>query len=152
MFRSTLKIFRPASSLVALRKPLIAKQQLASLSTLSGSKIIDRNLKSAFLVRHFSGSPEPELICEKKDQVFFIRLNRPKKFNALTPEIYSGIIDGLNQAVEDPEVKFTVITGTGKYFSSGNDLRKLCVVVSSFFSKLNYLFREFYSIGCRIRW
>lgn len=68
---------------------------------------------------------EPELVFEEKDHVFFIRLNRPKKFNAITPEIYNGIIGALKRSAEDPDIKFTVITGTGKYFSSGNDLRKL---------------------------
>jgi len=66
---------------------------------------------------------EAGLIFESKDHVYWIKLNRPKQYNAITQEIYEGIIDALKRAAEDPEIKFAVITGSGKYFSSGNDLK-----------------------------
>lgn len=75
-------------------------------------------------MRLFSSDSEPVVITEKKGQVLFIRLNRPKKYNAVNQEVYDGIVDGLNEAAKDSEVKFTVVTGNGKYFSSGSDLRK----------------------------
>nr|XP_027195802.1 enoyl-CoA delta isomerase 2, mitochondrial-like [Dermatophagoides pteronyssinus] len=65
---------------------------------------------------------EPELVFEERDQVYWIKLNRPKQYNAITPEMYQGLIDALKRSGEDPGIKFTVITGNGPYFSSGNDL------------------------------
>ncbi|KAI2803156.1 Vacuolar protein sorting-associated protein 33A [Blomia tropicalis] len=70
-----------------------------------------------------SSKQEPDIVFESKNHVYTIRLNRPKQYNAITPEIYEGIIDALKRAGEDPDIKFVVITGTGKYFSSGNDLK-----------------------------
>lgn len=67
---------------------------------------------------------EPELVFEERDQVYWIKLNRPKQYNAITPEMYQGLIDALKRSGEDPGIKFTVITGNGPYFSSGNDLSK----------------------------
>lgn len=69
-----------------------------------------------------SAEKEPGLVFESKDHVYWIRLNRPKQYNAITREMYDGIIEALKRAAEDPEVKFVVLTGNGKYFSSGNDL------------------------------
>lgn len=69
-------------------------------------------------------SAEPELVFEERDQVYWIKLNRPKKFNAITPEMYLGIADALKRSAEDPGIKLTVITGNGQFYSSGNDLRK----------------------------
>lgn len=71
---------------------------------------------------------EPELIFEKKDHVYWIKLNRPRQCNALTQEMYDGIVDALKLAGEDQDIKFTVLTGTGEYYSSGNDLSKLNLV------------------------
>lgn len=44
------------------------------------------------------------------------------KYNALTLEMFQQLIDALNGAAVDPEVRFLVMTGTGDYYSSGNDL------------------------------
>lgn len=70
-----------------------------------------------------SAEEEPGLVFESKDHVYWIKLNRPKQYNAITREMYDGIVEALKRAGEDPEVKFVVLTGTGKYFSSGNDLK-----------------------------
>ncbi|OTF79889.1 hypothetical protein BLA29_009564 [Euroglyphus maynei] len=70
---------------------------------------------------------EPELVFEERDHVYWIKLNRPKQYNAITPEMYEGIVDALKRSAEDPAIKFTVVTGNGPYFSSGNDLSKFVV-------------------------
>ena len=36
--------------------------------------------------------------------------------------MYSAIGEALNAAAEDPSVKVAVLTGTGKFYSSGYDL------------------------------
>ncbi|CAJ0569090.1 unnamed protein product, partial [Mesorhabditis spiculigera] len=55
-------------------------------------------------------------------KVFKMTLNRPKKFNALTLDMYRGIQEGLKYAQGNPSVTIAVLTGTGNYFCSGNDL------------------------------
>uniref|UniRef100_T1IX27 ACB domain-containing protein n=1 Tax=Strigamia maritima TaxID=126957 RepID=T1IX27_STRMM len=51
-----------------------------------------------------------------------ITLNRPAKKNALDLKAYDEIPHALEDADNDQNVKFVVMTGTGDYFSSGNDL------------------------------
>ena len=81
-----------------------------------------------------SGAEEPPLVFEEKDHVYWIRLNRPKAYNALNEEMYEGIIEALKRAAEDPDIKFVAIKGTGKYFSSGNDLSKFSCTFNAFFT------------------
>jgi peroxisomal 3,2-trans-enoyl-CoA isomerase len=64
----------------------------------------------------------PNIVITNKDGVFTIRLNRPKKKNALLGEMYTEIIDALNAAAKDESVRVAVTTGTGDYYCSGNDL------------------------------
>ncbi len=56
------------------------------------------------------------------DGIRTIRLNRPKKKNALTLDMFSTLSNALVDANVDTSTKFVVLTGTGDYFSSGNDL------------------------------
>ena len=51
-----------------------------------------------------------------------LRINRPQRLNAINYKLYAAIPAALTEAADDPKVKITVLTGTGRYFSSGNDL------------------------------
>ncbi|KAI6651530.1 Enoyl-CoA delta isomerase 2, mitochondrial [Oopsacas minuta] len=64
---------------------------------------------------------DANIIYSIKHSYAEIRLNRPKKFNAITWQMYGEIGEFLDRARRDT-VKFAVITGTGDYYSSGNDL------------------------------
>ena len=75
-------------------------------------------------IRKLSSITEPVVTIEVKNQVQWIRLNRPKQYNALNTGMFNGIVDALQSATSNPEVKFAVITGNGKFFCSGNDLSK----------------------------
>uniref|UniRef100_A0A915CZR7 Enoyl-CoA delta isomerase 2, mitochondrial n=1 Tax=Ditylenchus dipsaci TaxID=166011 RepID=A0A915CZR7_9BILA len=55
-------------------------------------------------------------------KVFKIQLDRPDKFNAITWDMYEGLIEALNNASKDRSTSLTVITGSGDYYCSGNDL------------------------------
>lgn len=68
-------------------------------------------------------SSSDELIQHVKEgKVFNIVLNRAQKKNALTPDMYNKIREGLEIAAKDTETVVTVLSGRGDYFSSGNDL------------------------------
>ena len=41
--------------------------------------------------------------------------------------MYQEIIEALNEAENDPEVKICCITGNGPFFSSGNDLENFMI-------------------------
>ncbi|CAB1349452.1 unnamed protein product [Coregonus sp. 'balchen'] len=61
------------------------------------------------------------LLVSTEDNITTIRLNRPQKKNAITVEMYNEIIKALEQAGKDDSV-ITVITGSGDFYCSGNDL------------------------------
>lgn len=57
-----------------------------------------------------------------QERVLTIRMDRPEKKNALTREMYLGMIEGLQQAEADGAVRVVLITGSEDCFTSGNDL------------------------------
>nr|ACN11335.1 Peroxisomal 3,2-trans-enoyl-CoA isomerase [Salmo salar] len=61
------------------------------------------------------------LLVSTEDNITTICLNRPQKKNAITVEMYNEVIKALEQAGKDDSV-ITVITGSGDFYCSGNDL------------------------------
>ncbi len=60
---------------------------------------------------------------ETRGQVSHITLDRPEALNALTPGQRDHVIGLLGDASGDPEVRAVVLTGTGRGFCAGADLR-----------------------------
>ncbi|WP_406393199.1 enoyl-CoA hydratase-related protein [Streptomyces sp. NBC_00882] len=56
-------------------------------------------------------------------QVSYITLNRPEVLNALTPGQRDLVVELLDRATADPDVRAVVLTGTGRGFCAGADLR-----------------------------
>lgn len=54
--------------------------------------------------------------------VMTLTLNRPEVHNAFDDRLIAGLVEALQQAEQDPEVRVVVLTGAGKSFSSGADL------------------------------
>ncbi len=67
-------------------------------------------------------SSEPHVLVENKSGVCWIKFNRPKKYNAITTEMYELFIKALQNATNDDSIKLALITANGNYYSSGNDL------------------------------
>ncbi|MFN2609838.1 MAG: enoyl-CoA hydratase-related protein [Actinomycetota bacterium] len=60
----------------------------------------------------------------REGDVMWITLNRPEVFNAFDDEMGAGFLAGL-QSASDPDVRCVVITGAGKAFCAGEDLKAL---------------------------
>jgi 2-(1,2-epoxy-1,2-dihydrophenyl)acetyl-CoA isomerase len=60
---------------------------------------------------------------EVKDNICTITLNRPEVYNAFNNEMSFELQDALKQATRDSEVRVVVLTGEGKAFCSGQDLK-----------------------------
>jgi enoyl-CoA hydratase/carnithine racemase len=67
------------------------------------------------------------ILFEKADQVGRITLNRPERLNAFTGSMREEIYDALCQCESD-DVRAVVITGAGKGFCSGADVKFLTQV------------------------
>lgn len=53
-----------------------------------------------------------------------LTLNRPQAMNALDGATKTGLLTGLRDAAADPAVRAVVVTGSGRAFSAGQDLRE----------------------------
>lgn len=62
------------------------------------------------------------LVITKNDGVLTVRLNRPHKKNSLSFAMYKALTRVVREAADDDSVHYFVLTGTGDFFSSGNDL------------------------------
>jgi enoyl-CoA hydratase/carnithine racemase len=56
------------------------------------------------------------------DSILCLQIHRPEKRNAITPDIYSSLVERLKKGDEDEAVKVVVLHGTHNCFTSGNDL------------------------------
>ncbi len=57
------------------------------------------------------------------DGVRIVTLNRPHRLNAIVPELLEDLIAALRAADRDPGVRAVVLTGAGRAFCSGDDLK-----------------------------
>ncbi|MFZ0889809.1 MAG: enoyl-CoA hydratase-related protein [Candidatus Binataceae bacterium] len=64
-----------------------------------------------------------DLICEKKASVGMLRLNRPERMNAISFEMIDALGRALAELDDDPQVRVVVLTGEGRGFCSGMDLK-----------------------------
>ncbi len=64
-----------------------------------------------------------DLLYEKKDYAGTITLNRPDRMNAISVPMLNRLDEVLNEADEDPDVRVIVLTGAGRGFCSGLDLK-----------------------------
>src|SRR5215475_9016965 len=62
------------------------------------------------------------VIYEERGAVARIVLNRPERLNAMTAEMASELLDALRRA-GDPHVRAVLLTGAGRGFCSGSDLK-----------------------------
>lgn len=60
---------------------------------------------------------------EVREHVSYLTLDRPDSLNALTPAMRDRLVELLTEASAAPEVRAVVITGTGRGFCAGADLR-----------------------------
>lgn len=58
------------------------------------------------------------------DRIATIRLNRPHRLNAVIEQLYRDVIAGIDLAESDVEVRTVVITGEGRAFCVGADLKE----------------------------
>ncbi len=65
------------------------------------------------------------IIVEIKDKTCYITLNRPDVFNAFNDELSYALQDALKEATRNDEVRVVVLTGAGKAFCSGQDLKDI---------------------------
>jgi enoyl-CoA hydratase len=64
------------------------------------------------------------IIYEKDAGIATIKLNRPKVLNAMNKQLWLDFQAALDDAKNDPEIMVLVVTGEGRAFSTGADLKE----------------------------
>lgn len=66
---------------------------------------------------------EDHVLYRVEEQIATITLNRPERLNALSPLMLAQLGDYLARANNDPDVRVVVLTGAGRGFCAGYDLK-----------------------------
>lgn len=65
------------------------------------------------------------LLVEKQDAVATVTLNRPDAMNAFSAELRLALGQAFRELRADPEVRVAIVTGAGRAFCAGMDLKEL---------------------------
>jgi E-phenylitaconyl-CoA hydratase len=66
---------------------------------------------------------ENAVLFDVQDHVATITLNRPDALNAINGDLAAGLMDALQRVRGDAEIRVAVLTGSGRAFCAGADLR-----------------------------
>ena len=67
----------------------------------------------------------PDLIETIEDGVATLTFNRPERMNALSTPIMEGLLHGLPRLAGDPTVRVIILTGAGRAFCAGGDVKSM---------------------------
>src|SRR3989442_3543388 len=66
-----------------------------------------------------------DLLEALKDGVAVLTLNRPARLNAMSPSMLDALLEALPRLAADPEVGVVVLTGAGRAFCAGGDVKAM---------------------------
>ncbi|HNO39888.1 MAG TPA: crotonase/enoyl-CoA hydratase family protein [Marmoricola sp.] len=65
------------------------------------------------------------VLYDVADHIALITLNRPEAMNAVDADLATALGEALERADQDPQVRVLIVTGTGKAFCAGADLKAI---------------------------
>lgn len=87
-----------------------------------------------------------DILIEKNDFILWITLNRPEASNAYSISMVKSLVEVLRYSDSDKEVRVVVLTGAGKNFCAGGDIKAMRAKSGMFSGDSNEL-REAYQFG-----
>jgi enoyl-CoA hydratase len=66
---------------------------------------------------------ERPVLVERRGRALWLTLNRPERLNAVSQALYEQLAAGVQEAESDTEVRVVVLTGAGRAFCAGADLK-----------------------------
>lgn len=79
---------------------------------------------------------------EERNGIMTATFNRPKRKNAMNPELYIDFLNVLKDASKNENVRVLILTGAGDYYSSGNDLSNFMTVDMGDTEKVQQLMQD----------
>jgi len=89
---------------------------------------------------------------ERENSVGLIRLNRPDDGNALVPEMARELLDAATRCDEDPDLRAVVLTGIGKMFCAGGDLKAFAAQGDKAAHYVRDITQSFHAAISRFNW
>jgi enoyl-CoA hydratase len=77
------------------------------------------------MIAHGGNTMQPILLSERAERICVLTLNRPERMNALSRELRLRLVQAFDALLADEDVGVVVMTGAGKAFSAGLDLKEL---------------------------
>jgi len=68
---------------------------------------------------------DPLVLVEKSERITTLTLNNPDRRNALSFELVDELAAAVEKIKKDPDVQCVIITGAGRGFSSGGDVKSM---------------------------
>lgn len=65
------------------------------------------------------------VLLEKQDGFAIVTLNRPESMNALSRELRKEFVETFETCIADPDIRVIILTGNGRAFCAGFDLKEL---------------------------
>ena len=65
------------------------------------------------------------VVVEREDRIAIVLLNRPQQLNALSDELMTVLVDGLDELDRDDEIRCIVLGGSERAFAAGADIGQL---------------------------
>jgi enoyl-CoA hydratase len=69
--------------------------------------------------------PDPLILIERDAGVATVTLNRPEALNALSAALRAGIVEAFTKLRDDADTQVIILTGAGRAFTVGLDLKEL---------------------------
>ena len=88
---------------------------------------------------------QPVVLEERRDQVVVLTLNRPEAMNSFNFAMLRGLRDKVEAIQYDPEVRVVIITGAGKAFCAGADLKERATLSEPQVREFIYTIRNLFS-------
>jgi 2-(1,2-epoxy-1,2-dihydrophenyl)acetyl-CoA isomerase len=88
----------------------------------------------------------PQVLAEKKNHQLWVTLNNPEQSNAITYEMIDSLCKVLKHADFDQDIRVIILTGAGKNFCSGGDIKAMAEKTGMFQGEGNEL-RQRYQAG-----
>ena len=77
--------------------------------------------------------PMPFVDYEMRGPIALIMMNRPERGNALGHDLVTGLVEAHERFRDDPEARVGVVTGAGRFFCAGLDLKEAASKGEGFF-------------------
>lgn len=87
-----------------------------------------------------------DVLTEKTGHILWVTLNRPESSNAYSVEMVHSLVSTLKEADKDTNIRVIVLTGAGKHFCAGGDIKAMRDKTGMFAGKSNDL-KEAYQYG-----